>query len=75
MMIGGNIYKNKDGKLPDAYGRIWYEADISYTSGFRNDARILYSNECLTEFKHYDDDAFTDDIRISIIDGNTERIL
>jgi len=29
----------------------------------------------LKRFKHYADDAFIDDIRLSIIDGNTERIL
>ncbi len=31
--------------------------------------------ECLTDFKHYANDKYIDDIRISIIDGNTERIL
>lgn len=54
-MIDGNIYKNKDEKLPDDYGRIWYEADINYESGYRNDARILYSNDGLifATYDHY----------------------
>ena len=33
-MIGGIPYKNKNRHLPDAPGRIWYEADINYISGF-----------------------------------------
>ena len=31
-MITKGIYKNKNGHLPSASGRIWYEADINYTS-------------------------------------------
>ena len=47
-MIGGEPYKNQNGHLPSAPGRQWYEADISYTSGFRSDCdRILYSNDGL----------------------------
>ena len=47
-MIGGELYKNQDQHLPDSPGRTWYEADISYTSGFRSDCdRILYSNDGL----------------------------
>jgi len=54
-MIGGDIYKNKDGKLPQLPGRIWYEADISYKSGYRNRQRILYSNDGLmfVSYDHY----------------------
>ncbi len=54
-MIGGNIYKNKNGKLPSSISRIWYEADINYEYGFRNSSRILYSNDGLmfVSFDHY----------------------
>lgn len=52
-MIGGNIYRNNEGRLPDAPGRIWYEADINYQYGFRNGHRILYSNDGLI-FATYD---------------------
>ncbi|MCL1851593.1 MAG: hypothetical protein FWF88_00975 [Peptococcaceae bacterium] len=45
--IGGDIYRNAEGALPAAPGRIWYEADINYTSGFRGSDRILYSNDGL----------------------------
>ena len=34
-------YRNENGHLPQAPGRIWYEADINYYSGKRNGHRIL----------------------------------
>ncbi len=46
-MIGGDIYKNKDFKLPDEDDRIWYEADINYEKGHRNRQRVVYSNDGL----------------------------
>ena len=54
-MIGGDIYKNREGKLPNASGRIWYEADINYSKGHRNRERILYSNDGLIfiTYDHY----------------------
>jgi len=33
--------------LPEKPGRIWYEADINYSGGYRNSERILYSNDGL----------------------------
>jgi len=54
-MIGGNVYNNRNHKLPMAEGRIWYEADFDYTGGFRNDNRLLYSNDGLlfVTYNHY----------------------
>jgi hypothetical protein len=54
-MIGGNIYENKRNLLPNKRGRIWYEADIDYQSGYRNTYRILYSNDGLifVTYDHY----------------------
>ena len=54
-IIGGEIYKNKDKHLPDAVGRIWYEADINYKTGQRNSQRILWSNDGLVfvTYDHY----------------------
>ncbi len=49
-MIGGDVFENREGKLPDAPGRVWYEADVDYSDGQRNDKRILYSNDCLVFF-------------------------
>ena len=54
-MIGGDIYQNREGKLPSGPDRIWYEADINYDGGFRNRQRILYSNDGLVfvSYDHY----------------------
>lgn len=55
MTIGGNIYHNWNGHLPQQSGRIWYEADFDYDGGIRNGCRILYSNDGLlfVTFDHY----------------------
>lgn len=54
-LIGGDIYKNRDGRLPQAEGRIWYEADFDYSSGYRNNCRLLFSNDGLlfATYDHY----------------------
>lgn len=46
-MIGGDIFENRENKLPSAPGRIWYECDINYSNGYRNNARLIYSNDGL----------------------------
>ena len=52
-MIGGDLYKNIPEILPQIVGREWYEADLDYDSGFRNNKRLLYSNDGLI-FVSYD---------------------
>jgi len=54
--IGGDIYKNKNGKLPIDQGRTWQEIDINYTNGYRNGQRILFSNDGLifVTYDHYE---------------------
>lgn len=54
MLTLGN-YKNFNGHLPCANGRIWYEADINYKTGKRNSQRILWSNDGLifVTYDHY----------------------
>lgn len=54
-MIGGKIYRNRNHKLPEANGRIWHEADFDYVSGYRNNCRLLYSNDGLlfVTYDHY----------------------
>ncbi len=54
-MISGGIYNNSNGHLPQADGRIWYEADINYYEGKRNKHRILWSNDGLifVTYDHY----------------------
>lgn len=54
-MISAGVYENQNGHLPDAPGRIWYEADINYYEGKRNGHRVLRSNDGLffATYDHY----------------------
>ncbi|WP_448321887.1 ribonuclease domain-containing protein [Streptomyces sp. CO7] len=45
--IGGDVFSNREGRLPSASGRTWREADINYVSGFRNADRLVYSSDWL----------------------------
>lgn len=45
--IGGDVFRNREKKLPVKRGRIWYEADINYTGGRRGKERILFSSDGL----------------------------
>ena len=45
--IGGDIYHNDKGWLPSKQGRIWYEADVNYVSGYRGTERLMYSSDGL----------------------------
>lgn len=55
-MAYGGIYRNDNGHLPDAPGRIWFEADLNYHSGKRNGHRVLWSNDGLmfVTYNHYE---------------------
>ena len=50
------FYRNDDGHLPDAPGRIWFEADLNYYRGKRNGHRVLWSNDGLifVTYNHYE---------------------
>lgn len=54
-MIGGDVFANHTHKLPESLGRIWYEADFDYNGGYRNNCRLLYSNDGLlfVTYDHY----------------------
>lgn len=54
-MIFGGKYYNNNGHLPCKEGRIWYEADINYKFGYRNNQRVVYSNDGLifVTYDHY----------------------
>ncbi|MCL1043680.1 hypothetical protein L2712_18800 [Shewanella marisflavi] len=45
--IGGDIFHNSEGGLPSSNGRVWREADINYSSGYRGNDRLLYSSDGL----------------------------
>ena len=55
-MLFKGIYRNKNGHLPDAPNRVWYEADINYVYGYRGTERVLFSNDGLifVTYDHYD---------------------
>ena len=54
-VIGGDEFYNSAGKLPSDPGRKWYEVDINYDGGFRNNSRILFSSDGLffVTYDHY----------------------
>ena len=45
--IGGDVFLNREKKLPVKRGRSWYEADINYKGGKRGKDRIIFSNDGL----------------------------
>jgi len=49
--MGGDIYINKEGVVPSAPGRVWYEADIGLSNTMARSnqpgTRLLYSNDGL----------------------------
>lgn len=55
-MIGGEVYRNDDGHLPQRSGRVWYEADLNYHEGKRNRHRVVWSNDGLifVTYDHYE---------------------
>ena len=54
-MVTGK-YNNNNGHLPSSPGRLWYEADINYTNGYRKESRIVFSNDGLIfiSYNHYE---------------------
>ena len=55
MSIGGDTFGNREGLLPSAKGRKWFECDINYEGGFRGAERILFSSDGLV---FYTDDHY-----------------
>lgn len=55
-MIGGDVYDNENGHLPQRSGRVWYEADLNYHEGKRNRHRVVWSNDGLifVTYDHYE---------------------
>ena len=56
MSIGGDKFGNREGILPKEDGRIYYECDIDYEGGYRNEKRIVFSNDGLIYYTedHYE---------------------
>ena len=55
MSIGGDSFSNREGLLPKAEGRKYYECDVNYEGGYRGGERIVYSNDGLI---YYSDDHY-----------------
>lgn len=53
--IGGDVFGNREGGLPAAEKRKWFEADLNYKCGRRNADRLLYSSDGLiyVTYDHY----------------------
>ena len=45
MAIGGDRFGNREGKLPEATDRNWYECDVNYFGGYRGAERLVFSND------------------------------
>jgi ribonuclease len=45
--LGGDHFGNRDGRLPQAAGRRWFEADLDYGCGHRGAHRLLWSSDGL----------------------------
>lgn len=54
--IGGDKFGNREGILPESDGRTYYECDIDYEGGYRNEKRIVFSNDGLIFYTedHYE---------------------
>jgi hypothetical protein len=46
-MIGGDVFGNREKRLPEAAGRRWREADLDYACGSRNARRLVWSSDGL----------------------------
>jgi hypothetical protein len=45
--IGGDRFGNREGRLPRADGRRWYEADLDFNCGRRDAKRLVWSSDGL----------------------------
>jgi len=54
-VIGGDRFGNRERKLPNSPGRIYFEADLSFNCKGRNAKRVVYSNDGLifVSYDHY----------------------
>lgn len=55
MSIGGDRFSNREGLLPQAQGRKYYECDIDFDGTYRNAKRIVFSDDGLVYYTedHY----------------------
>jgi len=44
-VLGGDRFGNREGLLPKAPGRVWYEADLDFACGRRGARRLVFSSD------------------------------
>lgn len=56
MCIGGDIFGNREGLLPEEAERVYYECDVNYSGGFRGSERVVFSDDGLIYYTgdHYE---------------------
>lgn len=56
LSIGGDTFGNREGLLPDEDDRTWYECDVNYEGGYRQDERLVFSTDGLIYYTgdHYE---------------------
>ena len=59
MSIGGDRFGNREGLLPTAKGRKYYECDIDFDGKYRNGKRIVFSNDGLIYYTEDHYESFT----------------
>jgi len=63
--IGGDKFGNREGLLPKAKGRQYYECDVNMVNGKRGDCRLVYSNDGLI---FYTEDRYKSFIQVKVED-------
>ncbi|MDX6751806.1 ribonuclease domain-containing protein [Geminicoccaceae bacterium 1502E] len=55
-IMGGDRFGNRERRLPDKPGRIWYEADLDFACGRRGARRLVFSSDGLVfvTLDHYE---------------------
>lgn len=59
MSIGGDIFGNREGLLPEADERVYYECDVNYFGGFRGSERVVFSDDGLIYYTNDHYETFT----------------
>ena len=59
MCIGGDIFGNREGLLPEENERVYYECDVNYAGGFRGSERVVFSDDGLIYYTNDHYETFT----------------
>lgn len=57
--IGGDVFQNREKRLPDKKGRTWHECDVNRTDGKRSREKLVYSTDGLIYFTPDNHNTFT----------------